>query len=225
MRNVLNVVVILMLLLQFSCAPNRGMNTTDTTSGNTNDPEIIMEDDNDVAVTEETNTGNTAMTDDSGIVVYFNEANPSNLGQYKTFTWVTPIQGMGDKSFDNDPIQQEAIQQSLIDELQRKGYTMVPDNSDILVNYYVFREPVRLTGTNNDDFADFRWNPNALRAAGDTRVHDLDTGTLLVQLANRKTGELVWQGYATGLTDGDVALIDADKVKRAVALIFDKYNN
>lgn len=223
--------LVLMVLLQFSCAPNRDMRTTDTSAGNTNEPVVIVEertvdpnatvDGTDIS---RTGTDNTMLADDSDIMVYFDEAATADLNRYRTYYWVTPIQGMGDKSASNDPMYQDAIQQAVTSELQKKGYQMMQNNPDVLVNYYVFKEPTRLTGTNNSDFDEFQYNPNDIRRAGDTRTYDLDAGTVLLQMVDRQSGKLVWQGYATGLTDGDITTLDDTKVKDAIMKIFDKYD-
>jgi hypothetical protein len=46
----------------------------------------------------------------------------------------------------------------------------------------------------------------------------------MIHLADRKTGKLVWQGYASGLMDGNVFTKEGNKIDEAVSMVFDKFN-
>ncbi len=48
-------------------------------------------------------------------------------------------------------------------------------------------------------------------------------GTLIVSLVDRKTGTMVWQGFASGLINNHEFIKDEAKVREAVSLIFDEF--
>jgi len=51
-----------------------------------------------------------------------------------------------------------------------------------------------------------------------------DTETLLVSMADRESGKVVWQGFASGLIENDAFIKDEGKIREAVNLIFEEYN-
>jgi hypothetical protein len=52
----------------------------------------------------------------------------------------------------------------------------------------------------------------------------LEAGSIMVHLVDRKTGKLVWQGYASRLMDGNVFTKEGNKIDEAVSLVFDRFN-
>jgi hypothetical protein len=144
-------------------------------------------------------------------------------GKYDTYAWASHVQDETNSSFFlNDLIFKNMVKSAVAYELDAKGYNLVEgDNADLIVNFRVFEEPVEITGMTGlgTDF----WGPTELYEYDDRQTYQLQEGSIIVQLADRNTGKVVWQGYASGLTDGNVFDKDKDKVATAVSKIFERY--
>ena len=46
----------------------------------------------------------------------------------------------------------------------------------------------------------------------------------MIHIVDRNTGKLIWQGYASGLMDGEVFGKDINKITEAVSMVFDTYH-
>jgi hypothetical protein len=63
-----------------------------------------------------------------------------------------------------------------------------------------------------------------IRTSDNARTYQLKEGTLMVHLVDAESGELIWQGYASGILDNKNRIGEDDKVKEAVSLIFQTYD-
>jgi hypothetical protein len=96
-----------------------------------------------------------------------------------------------------------------------------PDQADLIVNFRVFDQPVKLKG--NQGYGDSYWGNHQFNSITETEV-EVEAGTLLVSLADRESGKVVWQGFASGLIDNNAFVKDEGKISEAVNLIFEDYN-
>jgi hypothetical protein len=109
-------------------------------------------------------------------------------------------------------------------ELMGLGYQLSEnaDDADMVVNFRVFDQPVTLKGT--EGYGDNYWGGSAPNNLADLESYDVEAGTLLVSLSDRESGKVVWQGFASGLIDNDKFVKDEVKIREAVHMIFDNYN-
>ena len=66
--------------------------------------------------------------------------------------------------------------------------------------------------------------PKKYRQISDTTSYDVEAGTLLVSIADRESGQVVWQGFASGLIENNTFVKDEGKIHEAVNLIFEEYD-
>lgn len=115
-----------------------------------------------------------------------------------------------------------AIKNSLADELQARGYNQNDSNPDLLVTYRVLEKQAKMKGYVND-VPTMVTGGKEVREPGDTTTHILEPGTLLVSLIDTKTSEVVWDGFASGLSIDNKFITEESKVKEAVHLIMEEF--
>ena len=160
---------------------------------------------------------------------YVDATNPSDnpdFSQYKTYSWASQVQDeQSNTYFLNDLVFKTMLRDAVAHEMASRGYTYQQGSGDLVVNFRVFEQPTELKTTEN--LGQGYWATSEPYAYNSQRQGEvqLDKGSILVQMIDRQKGEEVWQGYASGLTDGDVFNKDKDRVYQAVGAIFDKYNH
>jgi hypothetical protein len=112
------------------------------------------------------------------------------------------------------------VQDAIASELEGRGYTQSA-NGDLVVAYRVLEGKGRMKGYKSD-------NPTMVvgrevRQPSDTATYTLEPGTLVVSLIDRKTSEVVWDGFASGLYQQNAFVSDATKLKSAVHLMMEEF--
>lgn len=118
-----------------------------------------------------------------------------DFGRYDTFA-VVDRPGEAPRRGAPSPLVEQRVERALGAELTRKGLAEVPaGRADLAV---VFRTAVRQemrvvhTGV-------YRWGPSWRRGYwGPSRVRTYRTGTLMVDLVDRRARQVVWRGVAEG---------------------------
>jgi hypothetical protein len=156
---------------------------------------------------------------------------------YKTYAWAKHIRTANSLAYVvNDAILKKRIQDAVAHELNARRINQSSSSPDLLVNYRVFDKPVEMTGYEGYFHDAEYWGTDEVRnnalgliprnTASTTGVNDrgtkyyFDKGTLLVQLVDAEKGVVVWQGYASGLMDGNVFDKDEEHIAQAVNLIW-----
>ncbi len=154
---------------------------------------------------------------------------------YKSYAWAKNITTTNSLAYAiNDLTLKSKIKDAAAHELSSRNMKMNQRNPDILVNFRVFEKPIEVAESDGyfndanywgtDEVADSRLGiiPFATSYNEDDREYYLDKGTIMVQLVDAKKGVVVWQGYASGLTDGNTFDRNPDHIAKAIRLIFDK---
>ena len=153
------------------------------------------------------------------------EAEDTDYSKYKTFDWASQVSNELDAGmyFLNDLILKAQVRDAVKSELMGLGYkkSNTPDQADLIVNFRVFDEPVTLKGS--EGYGDDYWGTSAYTTISDTESYDVEAGTLLISLADRESGRVIWQGFASGLIDNNKFIKDQVKVSEAVNLAFEDY--
>lgn len=158
------------------------------------------------------------------ITVESDRALDTDFSKYKTFAWASQVDSELDEGlyFLNDLVMKSMLRDAVSDELMGLGYEMASDQPDLVVNFRVFDEPVKLKGY--EGYGTSYWSDNQYRQISDTTSYDVEAGTLLVSMADRQSGRVVWQGFASGLLDNNAFVKDEAKIHEAVNLIFEDYD-
>ncbi|MCX2745134.1 DUF4136 domain-containing protein [Mangrovivirga sp. M17] len=154
---------------------------------------------------------------------------------YEYFEWASHATNeFGLYTLDNHLLKAK-IRNAIEHEMEARGYEYMPGQDGLIINFRVFDKPTKFTGY-IDTFQDENyWSsdevdkeilglvPEAeVREIEDKRTYYFEEGTLLVDIVNKKTGNLVWQGYASGMMDGEVLDADEEKITETVHELFDE---
>lgn len=111
---------------------------------------------------------------------------------YDTYNWIeTPAQNPTNQ---NPPVA-ENIQTAVNLELESKGYSVDPVSPDFLVALHAANRSVNVQSWGY--FTRRPWYRNA------AEVQKIKDGTLIIDIIDAKSKEMVWRGTAVGVMDGD----------------------
>jgi len=113
------------------------------------------------------------------------------------------------------------VQSAINFAMEGRGYKPSSNMPDLLVNFEVLDQPTTLKGATGYTTIDN--GTQEIRQPEDTTSFKVEKGTLLISLIDRKTGQQVWHGFASGLMDPNSTAWREDKINEAVTLIFNQY--
>lgn len=173
-----------------------------------------------------------ASIDPSQVQVESNEKLNTDFSEYKTFGWTTQVSSEEDSGshFMQDTELKSNLKETVKAELEGLGYTLDENNPDLLVNFKVFNEAVTLQGYSSDSYGPNYWGSSEaeqVRSIEDTTSYDVEPGTILLSMMDPEQGEIVWQGFASGLVDQSTHSFNKDNnaVAVAVELLFEEYGH
>jgi len=148
----------------------------------------------------------------------------TDFDKYSTFYWSSQADAWLDEGmyFLNDLGMKAMIRDAVKGELMGLGYQIQSYEPDMIVNFRVFREPVTLRGY--EGYGETYWGDERYLDPDDTTSYQVDAGTLLISLADRESGDVVWQGFASGLIDNNEFVKDEGRIREAVNLIFEEFD-
>lgn len=155
----------------------------------------------------------------------------ANTKLYRTYNWYQPAPTAAaayDKGY--KPALNEHILEAVEAELKRRGYTKVTNNPDVLVAYDV-SVSVPIEKDKPENFAPgfgysyaymsgYRYNYGDAGLPGYRAVDLFKSGTLIIDMINPATDQLVWRGWTEGALENFNP--SAGNVQQEVREIFDK---
>ncbi|MDJ0840873.1 MAG: DUF4136 domain-containing protein [Acidobacteriota bacterium] len=140
----------------------------------------------------------------------------------KTFDWLTP-RGGRDNPMDKNPIIAKKVKDAIAAELGAKGFTMDETNPDFHVIFFGSTRDKVDVQTWNSSYYGWGYRGWAYGWGGpDVTVSEYKEGTLVIDVVNAKSNELVWRGYGTGRIKKTDRNVD-ERVRRAVVSILKKF--
>lgn len=133
-----------------------------------------------------------------------------DFSTFKTYHLIRPIRSTG------NPLMDERIVTAINAQMAHKGFQQVENNPDVLVGYGTGLQRQRsatATGTG-------RWRMGG--GMGTINENISNAGTLVVDISNAQTKQLIWRGTATD-TLSDNPDKNSQKIEKAVAKMFKKY--
>lgn len=138
-----------------------------------------------------------------------------NFKKYRTFDIMKPA-GVNDSTMVND-----VIEKSIISRMKFLGYRQVSNKPHLIIGFKMFNDSLKFNGYNQPDIEE--WARNQKEDLNyDPQKFYLKTGTLLIQLYDRKQNRSIWQGYATTMYGG-IDFNNSRHLRNAVISILDKY--
>ena len=145
----------------------------------------------------------------------------ASYGRYKTFDYYTSKKGTGGTT----SLMDKRVRASVEKELQAKGFTMeTKGDPDFLVTYYpiVTDRKVRTTVHMGGGWG-YRPFYGGVSTAS-SQVHHYKEGTIVIEIVDFKSNQMIWQGAAAGALTGLENPEDANEVvTRAVRDILSKF--
>lgn len=149
---------------------------------------------------------------------------------YKTYAWAKEIDQIpsdavfvgpnGVMVFNNQSTHghiKEAIQY----ELDARGYKMVENNPDFLVNFVVTEQPAEIMTYNGYHLV--QHGMDTVRTEENVEKTPISTGTVMINFIDFKTSQMAWRGFASGALKPDM-VHDQSKIRGAISSIFQEYN-
>jgi len=120
---------------------------------------------------------------------------------------------------DADPLVVQRVGSAVETQLKTKGYQLAEGQPDFLVATYVGRH-TRIQVTDwGYGYGHARWY-----GGGGLDVYEYDQGSLVVDIVDARTKQLVWRGTATGIVDPGATPEDrTKKINKAVAKMFEDF--
>jgi hypothetical protein len=149
----------------------------------------------------------------------------TDFSNFKTFYWSSQADAWLDEGgmyFLNDLGMKAIIRDAVKGEMMGLGYQMQSFEPDLIVNFRVFDKPVTLKGF--EGYGVSYWTGQPYRQISDTTSYNVEAGTLLLSMADRKSGQVVWQGFASGLIENNVFVKEEGRIRQAVNMIFEEFN-
>jgi Domain of unknown function (DUF4136) len=139
----------------------------------------------------------------------------ANFSQYKTYSWQTVK--------DPDPLWTSRIKSAVDAQLAAKGWTRVDNGGDVSVVAIETTHTERTLQTFYNGFGG-GWGWRGFGGMGDatTTEQDYKEGTLIVDLYDSKTKQLIWRGSAED-TLSDKAAKNEKNLDKGVAKMFKKF--
>ena len=114
----------------------------------------------------------------------------ANFGQYKTFSW--------EQAKTQDPLNAERIKNAVNADLTAKGWTLVGSGSDVSIVAMEMTHDQQTLNTFYDGFGGgWRWRGFGGLGEATTTTETYEVGTLVVDLFDAKTKQLIWRGNST----------------------------
>lgn len=142
-----------------------------------------------------------------------------DFGSFATFTWDEPdTRPVGDPRLENNPFFEARLHDAMERELNARGLRVGDAGAALTVHHHAtvrdhveVYEADREAGYTTSDYGE------------GTRVLQYDQGTLMIDIANAETREVIWRGWAQ--FDITAALNDpelmSERIDEAVARIFE----
>lgn len=147
----------------------------------------------------------------------------TDFSKYKTYMWASQVDSDLDPGFYflNDLALKKRVRDAVRFSLEGRGYKFTRQSPDLMVNFRVFEKPATIQGYTG--YGTTYFGNNEVREADDKTTFEIKAGSLIVNLIDLKTGQVIWRGLASGLTNTNGFDRDENRIKQAVNLIFEKY--
>jgi hypothetical protein len=145
----------------------------------------------------------------SGYTVNYDYDVTANYGRYKTFDYYTSKKGTGGTT----SLMDKRVRVALEKELQAKGFVKeTKADPDFLVTYYPVVHERRTRTTTHIGWG-WGYRPMYGRiGTSSSEVHTYKEGTIVIEIVDFKTNQMIWQGAAAGALTGLDNPEDADEV-------------
>jgi hypothetical protein len=115
----------------------------------------------------------------------------------------------------------ESIEKSIIARMKFLGYRQSESKPHLIVGFKMYSDSLKFNGYNQPEIEEWAKSQNENLDYNPKKL-DMKSGTLLIQLYDRRQNRSVWQGYAT-TQYGGIDFNNQRHLRNAVISILDKY--
>lgn len=154
----------------------------------------------------------------------------ATLKSYSTFGWVSDIEDIpDDKAFVgpdgvlvyNNESTRSMIKEAIVTNLQSKGYSMSESNPDMLIGFQVLEQETDfMTYTG---YETIYMGLDTVRAEENAETVNVGAGTLIINITDKESGKVAWQGYASGALNTETAN-NEESIQSAVSEILGEFD-
>lgn len=138
-----------------------------------------------------------------------------NFKRYRTFD-IMHGYGKADTSLVND-----VIEKSIISRMRFLGYKQNSNKPHLVIGYKMFTDSLKFNGYQQPEIEEWAVTQNE-NLDYNKQKFNLKSGTLLIQMYDRRQNRSIWQGYATTMY-GSIDFNNQRHLRNAVISILDKY--
>lgn len=151
------------------------------------------------------------------IQVYTDQDPDYDVGSYKTFGWGQKINiEEGRNPLYYNELNDKRIKQAITAQLNSRGYVYGDSLADFIIHYHIIIDNQSMITTGPFGYS---YGPYWIRTSTDVTTYQ--EGTLIVDLMDPKTNNLMWRGWAVTEMDEGYKSDKADKlIRSAVSKIF-----
>jgi len=121
-----------------------------------------------------------------------------DFSNYKTFAWMPQATLADANNYQMSPLMEQRVREAVNTQLQAQGMSLVDENSaDVLLNYHASVDTKIDSDTFNVGYG-ARWNYWGLGYNTQTTTHEYEVGTLILDVIDRESNQLVWRGAREG---------------------------
>lgn len=153
------------------------------------------------------------------IRVYSDSDPDYDLWTYKSFDWGQRVDiEAGRNPLQYNELNDKRIKTAVRDQLESRGYVFQENDSELMLHYHIIVD--NKSAIVPEPYG-YRYGSYFMRSGAN--VHYYREGTLILDLMERNTGNLIWRGWAVADID-NIEPEEVDKViKQAVERIFTKF--
>lgn len=150
----------------------------------------------------------------------YSDADPDyDLWTYRTFDWGQKVKiEEGKNPLHYNELNDKRIKSAVQEQMVMRGYQLTSENPELILHYHIIVDDRSVVST---EPYGYHYGPYWMRLQ--TNVYSYREGTLILDLMDSKTNNLIWRGWAVSAIDE----IDPEKVdgliQKAVSRIFKKY--
>jgi len=151
----------------------------------------------------------------------YSDYDPSyDLKNYTTFNWGPKINiEAGNNPLYYNELNDKRIKGAALQQLTARGYRFEEGSSDLVVHYHIIIDDQTIIVT---DPPGYEYGPYWLRMQ--TNIRQYQEGTLIIDIMDSHTNNLIWRGWATSAIDMHYSPDHTEVlIKKAVDKIFKKF--
>lgn len=153
------------------------------------------------------------------IMVYSDHDPDYDVWTYQTFDWGHKINiEEGRNPLHYNELNDKRIKSAVEEEMYLRGYKLTSETPDLILHYHIVVDNQSVVTT---EPYGYRYSQYWMRM--ETNIYPFREGTLILDLMDKKTSDLIWRGWAVAAVDQvDLGKVD-QLIRTAVSRIFKKY--